>query len=296
MAHPVQGIIPPLTTPFTPTGEVYEQGLRQLVDFQVEKGVHALFICGTYGSGAIMSLEERRRVHEIVVEQVRRRITVIAHVGTASTVHSVQLARHAESVGVDYLSCVPPFYHGHDDREVVEHYRAVVKAVKVPVYAYNNPKASGYAITPSCLRRLYDVGVLGIKDSAFSYIEYTNLVLAMQDRPHFAFIIGTEALALPALMIGAQGCVSGIANIFPETMVKLWDLFKAGKYQEAAQQQLLVSKARQVMSASGSTNAACYAGLAARGIDAGMPKPPVLPLPEEKAAGMLAGFRAMGLL
>ena len=81
----LEGIIPPLTTPFTESGDVYEEGLRRLVEFQIEKGVHGLFICGTYGSGPIMTVGERVQVHEIVVDQVKGRVTVVAHVGTTST-------------------------------------------------------------------------------------------------------------------------------------------------------------------------------------------------------------------
>ena len=85
MTKELYGIIPPLTTPFTADGDVYEKGLREFVDFQIDKGSHGLFICGTYGSGPIMTLEERKKVHEIVVDQAQDRVTIVAHVGTTST-------------------------------------------------------------------------------------------------------------------------------------------------------------------------------------------------------------------
>ena len=296
MEDMLQGIIPPLTTPFTVDGTVYEDGLRRLVAFQMEKGVHGLFICGTYGSGPIMTVQERELVHEIVVDEVKQRIPVIAHVGTPSTAQSVTLARHAEQTGVDVIASVSPFYHSHDDREVIEYFRTLVKAVDLPVYVYNNPKASGVTITPALLRRLADVGVQGIKDSGFSYIELTHFMLAMEDRPDFTFIVGTEGLALPAWMVGAKGCVSGLANAFPEIMVELWDTYKAGKYKEAAELQLRVNKARQILHIPSSTNAACYAVLHARGIDVGYPKAPILPVTDEKREAMLAAYREMGML
>jgi 4-hydroxy-tetrahydrodipicolinate synthase len=296
MTRKPEGIIPPLTTPFTRDGDVYEQGLRGLVEFQIDRGVHGLFICGTYGSGPIMAVEERQRVHGIVVDQVKGRIPVIAHVGTASTTQSVELARHAESVGVDCIASVPPYYHHHDERTVVAYFRALAEAVNTPLYVYNNPKASGVTITPSFLCHLADVGVQGIKDSGFSFIDLTHFMLALEDRPGFCFIVGTEALALPAFIVGARGCVSGLANAFPELVVRLWDLFQAGKYQEAARVQMKVNKARQILHIPGSTNAACYAALHARDIDVGYPKAPILPVKEGKRAAMIAGFRGMGLL
>lgn len=296
MTKELQGIIPPLTTPFTEGGDVYEEGLRRLVEFQVEKGSHGLFICGTYGSGPIMTVEEREKVHEVVVDQVGGRITVIAHVGTASTAQSAELAQHAERVGADYIASVSPYYHRHDERAVVEHFRTLVEAVDLEVYVYNNPKASGVTITPSFLHHLADVGVRGIKDSGFSFIELTHFMLALEDRPDFRFIVGTEGLALPAFMIGAKGSVAGLANVFPELVVKLWDLFQAGKYKEAARVQMQVNRARQILHIPSSTNAACYAVLYERGIDVGYPKLPILPVREDRGAAMIAGFKEMGLL
>jgi len=296
MDQPLYGIIPPLTTPFTATGEVYEEGLRQLVEFQIEHGSHGLFICGTYGSGPLMSVAQRQKVHEIVMDQAKGRITVVAHVGTASTADAVELAKHAASIGIPYVASVSPFYFRHDERSVVAYFRALVEAVDVPVYVYNNPQTSGIVITPAILRHLAEIGVQGIKDSGFSYIDFTHLVLAMSDRPDFRFIVGTEGIALPAWMTGAKGCVAGLANAFPEIMVELWDLFQAKEYERAAQLQLKVNRARQVLHIPSSTNAACYAALKARGVDAGYPKAPVLPIEEDKERAMLDGFRQLGML
>ncbi len=297
MTRELSGIIPPLTTPFTPEGDVYEAGLRALVDFQLAGGSHGLFICGTYGSGPIMTLDERKRVHEIVVDQAAGRLTIVAHVGTTSTAQSVELAQHAEAVGADYVAAVSPFYHRHDERTVIEFFRTLVAAVDLPVYVYNNPKASGVDIAPGFLRHLADVGVRGIKDSGFGYIEFAHFVLEMaEDYPDFRFIVGTEGIALPAFMAGAKGCVSGLANVFPEIMVELWDAYVAGDYERAAPLQLKVLKARKLMHIPSSTNAACYVGLHARGVDVGVPKRPILPVEDGKAAQMLAAFKAIGLL
>jgi 4-hydroxy-tetrahydrodipicolinate synthase len=296
MAKEVKGIIPPLTTPFTEDGNVYEAGLRQLVEFQVENGIHGLFICGTYGSGPIMTTEQRKRVHEIVVNQTKGRSTVIAHVGTTSTAQSVDLAQHAEAVGADYIASVSPYYHRHDEYAVVQYFDALVNSVDLPVFVYNNPKASGVTISPSFLYHLTEVGVQGIKDSGFSFIEFTHFILALEDKPNFIFIVGTEALALPALMVGAKGCVSGLANAFPELMVEFWNMFQAGQYKEATRLQMKINKARQILHIPSSTNAACYAVLKERGIDVGLPKLPILPVSGGKKAAMIAGFKDMGLL
>jgi len=296
MAKELRGIIPPLTTPFTAEGDVYEEGLRRLLDFHMEKGTHGLFICGTYGSGPIMSLAERKQVAEITVDQVKHRMAVIVHVGTTSTSQSTALAQHAASLGVDAVAAVPPYYHGHDEREVLRFFKALVQSVELPVFVYNNPKTSGFTIQPHFLEQLAGAGVKGIKDSAFSFVQFTHFILALEGHPDFTFIIGTEALCLPALMVGAKACISGLANAFPELVIQLYEAVMQSKFKEAAELQLRVNRARQILHIPFSTSAACYRALAARGLDVGQPKAPILPVSEEKGKRMIEAFKAMGLL
>jgi len=296
MSKEATGIIPPLTTPFTEEGNVYEEGLRRLVEFQIEKGSKGLYICGTYGSGPIMSITERKKVHEIVCKQNKGRITIISHVGTPSTAQSIELAKHALNAGTDIVASVPPYYYSHDNNTVIQFFEAVVKCVDIPVYVYNNPKTTGITLTPMLLRQLSEVGVKGIKDSSFSFVEFSHFVLNMKDVPEFRFIVGTEAIVLPAHLIGAKGCVSGLANCFPELMVELWELLENRKYHEAGKLQLRVNRARQILHIPTSTNAACYTALDARGIDVGRPKAPILPVEKEKANEMLTAFKDIGLL
>jgi N-acetylneuraminate lyase/4-hydroxy-tetrahydrodipicolinate synthase len=168
--------------------------------------------------------------------------------------------------------------------------------VYLPVYVYNNPKTSGFTLTPAFLRKLAGVGVAGIKDSSFSFIDFSHFVLALQDQPKFRLLVGSEGLALPCWMIGAVGSVSGLANVFPEVMVALWEAFQQKNYELAAQLQLRVNCGRQILHIPSSTNAACYYALHARGVDAGYPKAPILPVEKEKGEQMLAAFREMGLL
>jgi N-acetylneuraminate lyase/4-hydroxy-tetrahydrodipicolinate synthase len=170
MKKKIKGIIPPLTTPFTPEGAVYEEGLRTLLDFQISGGVHGLFICGTYGSGPIMSLDERKQVAEIVVNHVKNRVSVIAHVGTTSTSQSIELAKHASEIGADVVASVPPYYHHHDERSVKKYFDSLVQSVDIPVFVYNNPKTTGFTITPEFLEELAIIGIQGIKDSCFSFV------------------------------------------------------------------------------------------------------------------------------
>jgi len=292
----VKGVIPPLTTPFTKAGEVYEEALRKLLEFQIEKGSHGVFVCGTYGSGPLMSLEQREKVVEVATNQAKGRITIIAHVGTASTEGMLRLAEHAERSHVDAVAAVPPYYYRHDEEAVIEHYRQLVDVVNTPVYAYNNPRSSGFTITPSVLSKLADIGVKGIKDSGFSLVGFSHFIIELADRKDFNFIIGTSNLLLPAMMLGAKGAVSGIANAFPEIVVELYNTIVEKNYDEAAKLQLKVTNASRILSMARSTNAACYAMLRERGVDVGIPKRPILPVTDEELSQMKKAFMRIGLL
>lgn len=127
-------------------------------------------------------------------------------------------------------------------------------------------------------------------------VEFTHFILALKGYPDFTFIIGTEALCLPAMMVGAKACVSGLANAFPELVIQLYEAVIHSKFKEAAELQLRVNRARQVLHIPSSTNAACYRALVARGIDVGQPKPPILPVSEEEGSRMVEAFKGMGLL
>jgi 4-hydroxy-tetrahydrodipicolinate synthase len=243
-----------------------------------------------------MSVNQRKKVVEVSVDHVRNRIFVVAHVGTTNTKDSVELAKHAEENKADAVASVPPYYYRHDDRTVLEYYKELVKAVKIPVYVYNNPALSGFTVTPSFLVKLADIGVKGIKDSSFSLVEFSHFLIELADREDFTFIIGTEALAFPALMMGAKGCISGLANAFPEPVVSLYNAVMKGGYEEAAKLQLKVNEARRILHIAKSTNAACYAMLNERGIDVGVPKLPTLPVTTEALDRMKKEFKLIGLL
>jgi len=292
----IKGVVVPLITPFTKEGKVYEEGLRRLLDFHVEKGVHGIFPCGTYGSGPLMTTEQREKVIEVTVDYLKGRIVVIAQVGAASTDETVTLAKHAEKAGVDVVAAVPPYYYSYDETAMLEHFRQLVKAVKIPVYAYNIPKTSGFTITSSILAKMADFGVKGIKDSSFSLIDFMHFIIELKNHEGFTFMVGTEALLLPAMMVGAKGCVSGTANVFPELVVELYQTILEKNYDKAAKLQLKVVEARRILTAAKSTTAACHGLLKERGIDAGVPKRPILPVTDEELSQMRKGFSRLGLL
>jgi len=290
----VKGIIPPLITPFTKDGDVYEEGLRRFLDFQIEKGVHGIWLCGTYGAGPLITIEQRKKITEICVDQVNKRIPVMVHVGSSSIDSVLDLAKHAEDVGADAIGSVPPFYYPYKENEVFSFYDMLISSVGLPVFAYNNPGRTGFNIQPEFLNKLADIGLVGVKDSSFSLPQFYEYLVTVVKKG-FIFIVGTEALLLPALITGAKGCISGLANAFPELNVEAYNAIENKDWKKAVELQLKITRARKIMHVASSISA-CYTILKMRGIDVGFVKKPVSPLTKSESEYVEKKFKALGLL
>jgi dihydrodipicolinate synthase/N-acetylneuraminate lyase len=288
----ITGVIPPLLTGFDEAGNYDPAAQKEITEFLVDK-VQGFYICGTYGSGPLMTAEERKRVAEDVIEQVNGRIPVIAHVGGCSTRSVVDLAIHAEKNGADAVAAVPPIYYGFAEDAVLRHFEALRAAVSIPVFVYNNPKTTGVSVTGPMLAKLADIGVDGIKDSSFNIIVFWSQMWAVT-KPDFIPVIGTEALILPAVSMGAHAAVCGLANAIPEPVVELFRAVEAKDLARAAQLQEKVSKMRDTMHL-GPTLPMIQAVLKARGVNAGYPRLPFVPPDKELLNKALDQFRAMGV-
>jgi len=288
----ITGVIPPLLTGFDEKGNYDSAVQKEITAYLVDK-VQGFYICGTYGSGPLMTGDERERVAEDVISQVKGRIPVIVHVGGCSTRSVVDLARHAEGIGADAVAAVPPIYYGFGEDAVLRHFEALRTAVSIPVFVYNNPKTTGVSVTPSMVAKLVELGVDGIKDSSFSIITFWSQMWAVK-KPDFISVIGTEALILPAVSMGAHAAVCGLANAIPEPVVELFQAVEAKDLDKAAPLQAKVSKMRDIMHL-GPTLPMIQAVLRARGVNAGFPRMPFV-LPEKRLLDKaIAEFKKLGV-
>src|SRR5438046_9333739 len=145
----IRGVLLPIITPFDEKSRIDEPIMRQLVDVHIDAGVQGLFVLGSTGQGPAMSVEERKKAAAVALDQARSRVPVIIHVGTADTESTVELAEHAAAHKADAVAIVPPYYYSdHTDYELVAHYKAVAKAVALPIFIYENHKYSGISVTP----------------------------------------------------------------------------------------------------------------------------------------------------
>jgi dihydrodipicolinate synthase/N-acetylneuraminate lyase len=286
------GVIPPVITAFDKDGNFDESAQREIIDFLTPK-VQGFYPVGTYGSGPLMSVEERKKVAEVVVDEVAGRVPVIIHVGAINTQQAVQLAKHAESIGADGVGAIPPYYYRYPQKDLMDYFRALMKAVDIPVLAYNNPGLSGNPLTPEMIKQLADEGLAGIKDSSFDLITFCKF-LEVVDNPGFIHIVGTEAIAAASMFSGAQGIISGLANVWPERMAELWSAIESNDGRAAGEAQNRVLKARGILKYA-PTVVVCYAVLEMRGINAGYPRKPYSPLDEITKIKVKEAFMKEGL-
>ena len=205
-----------LLTPFLSSGDVAFDALETHVDFLLGEGVTSLMPCGTTGEGMLLDPVEIGRIVACVTRIAGRRARVIAHVGRASTRETIALAHAALAEGAAAVSAVVPYYYAYGDDQVRRHYLALLEAVSAPVYAYTIPDRTRNVLAPSVVRDLADAGLAGVKDSTKSLALHREYLACGID-----VLMGSDALVLEALRLGAAGAVSAIANVEPRLLLDI---------------------------------------------------------------------------
>ena len=275
----IHGVMPPIPTPFSADYSVNEEALRSLIEHLVAGGVHAIIPTGSTGEFARLSIEERKRVLEVCLDHVAGRIPVIAGTAAPGTREVVELSRHAEAAGAAALQIVAPFYGTPSEEEIYNHYRQVAESVTIPILIYNNPDTTGIDIGPDLLARLSEIPTIqGVKEASGDSRRIRQIIGLAGDR--MAVFAGTDDNVLEAFALGAKGWVAGIANLVPERCVQLYEAaavqgdFDLGRklYYEMSDLCDTTESADFVQK--------IKAGLEVLGIDAGPPRPPLLPTSE----------------
>jgi dihydrodipicolinate synthase/N-acetylneuraminate lyase len=292
----LQGVVPPMITPFDREGELDTPGLETLVAFLAQR-VQGLYICGSYGSGPLMNVEERKRVAEVTVRVVDGKIPVIAHTGTTNTRDTVELTRHAEHIGCTGAAAVGPYYFHHGRDAVLTFYRAMLRAVspEFPVYLYHNPKFSGYEIPLEVIRRLKEEGLHGIKDATFDILQLAAYMREL-GQEGFDVVLGTESMWLSARALGCEAYIPGLGNAFPEICGRMWQEGMKGDFGACRRTQFEVNRLREVMYLARSTQLAVYAMLEIRGALRAWPRSPFVPATAEEKERIREALDRMGVL
>jgi len=221
-----------LVTPFK-NGAVDEDKLRELVEFHVKKKTSVLLPCGTTGESATLSHEEHQKVIEVVVEQAKHRVKVLAGTGSNCTKEAVSLTKHAKEVGADGALVICPYYNKPTQNGLYEHFRAIANAVDIPIVIYNIPGRTGINMLPDTIIKVAKEckNVVGIKEASGSLDQSSAISRALGDK--FEILSGDDSLTLPILSVGGAGVISVVANIVPDDVGEMIDAYNNGDVKRA---------------------------------------------------------------
>ena len=286
----LKGVIPAVLTVFDKEENIDEAGMRQLVSHLINKGVNGLYLTGSTGEGFTMTGEERKRIVEIVMDENAGRVPVIVHVGAIGTRNSIDLAKHAEEVGADAISSVPPFYWKFNENQIVKYYEEIAKACNLPMIVYNVPLVG--LLGMNAIKRLAAIdNVKGIKYTALSHYEITQI----KDEVGEDFLVysGSDEMAMSGLLAGADGIMGSFFNIMPDLFINIYnaiqnkDLDEAQRLQRQAVE--IIMFALKVPS--------FYAGmkvvLRSIGVNAGYCRSPFENLTPEEEIELINGFKKL---
>jgi 4-hydroxy-tetrahydrodipicolinate synthase len=217
---PFQGTGTALITPFKHDGSVDEKALRRFVDFQIDGGVDMLLPCGTTGEGATLDENETDRVLQIVIEQSRRRVPVVAGAGSNSTAKAVAATKRAKKVGADGVLSVGPYYNKPTQPGYYEHFKAIAESEDIPVIVYNVPGRTSGNIEPKTIFRLAEIrNIVAVKEASGNVGQIMEII---RDAPRdFQVLSGDDALALPVIAAGGAGVISVVSNEAPAMMSRM---------------------------------------------------------------------------
>ncbi|MEW6170360.1 MAG: 4-hydroxy-tetrahydrodipicolinate synthase [Candidatus Omnitrophota bacterium] len=237
-----RGSLVALVTPFSAKGGsasggdnlvVDEKTLRDLVEFQIKNGTSAIVPCGTTGESATLNYEEHERVVEVVIDQVKKRVPVIAGTGSNSTDEAIMLTKHAKKAGADATLHVSPYYNRPTQKGLYLHFKAISDAVDLPIVLYNIASRTGVNIEPETIAKLAKdcKNIVAVKEASGS-LEQMARIKALT-APDFDLISGDDSLTLPVLSIGGTGIISVVANIVPREVADLVNAFEEGNFKKA---------------------------------------------------------------
>jgi 4-hydroxy-tetrahydrodipicolinate synthase len=226
------GVGTALVTPFTAAGELDEQGVRRLGRRQIDAGVHFLCPCGTTGENPTLSDDERIRSVEILVDEARGKVLVLAGAGGYNTKEIVHLAERVRLAGADGLLSVTPYYNRPTQEGLFQHYRAIADSTPLPIIVYNVPGRTGTNVEPATLARLSTISnIVGVKEASGNISQMAEICRVVPS--DFIVLSGDDAITLPLMSLGGRGIISVASNEIPGEMVRMVESAERGDFAAA---------------------------------------------------------------
>ena len=234
-----KGSLVAMITPFTESGEVDEQGIKELVEFHIKNGTNGIVPCGTTGESPTLSYDEHKRVVEITINAVAGRVPVIAGTGSNCTREVLDLTSHAQKAGADAALIITPYYNKPTQKGLYLHFKKIAEEIDIPIVIYNVPSRTGVNMLPETLAQLAELkNIVAVKEASGNLDQMTQIVELCGEK--ITLLSGDDKLLLPVLSIGGKGVISVVANIIPKEVAEMIKDYEEGNYQKA--KELFLSK------------------------------------------------------
>jgi 4-hydroxy-tetrahydrodipicolinate synthase len=226
------GVGTALVTPFTSSGDLDEKAVRRLGRRQVDAGIHFVVPCGTTGENPTLTLQERVRIVEILVDEAGGQVPVLAGAGGYDTREIIHLASEMLRAGASGLLSVAPYYNKPTQEGLYQHFRAIADSTPLPIVLYNVPSRTGVNIEPSTVARLAALpNIVGVKEASGNISQMCEVCHVVP--PEFIVLSGDDAITLPLMAIGGRGVISVASNQVPAEMVQMVEAAEHGDFSAA---------------------------------------------------------------
>jgi 4-hydroxy-tetrahydrodipicolinate synthase len=234
MRIPFTGVGTALITPFTKSGALDEPAIKRLAKRQIERGIHFLVPCGTTGETPTLSAAERRRVVELVLEAANGEVPVMAGAGGYDTQEVAHVAKEMQSIGVQGLLSVTPYYNKPTPEGLYAHFSKIAEATSLPILLYNVPGRTGCNIDAATCAKLATIPhVIGVKEASGNITQMVEICKAVPS--DFLVLSGDDALTLPLMAIGGRGLISVASNVAPAAIASMIEAAERGDFAAARQ-------------------------------------------------------------
>lgn len=277
MVDKLEGTFVVNVTPFDESDSVNIAVLRDLVEYFIENKVDGIFVGGSTGEFAYLTPEEHMKIIEVVVDQARKRVPVLAGTAACATKQSVALSNYAESTGADGVVIVPPFYHRPTEEGILNHYGAVSDAIRIPIMVYNNPSTAKIDMSPDLISRLSKFSnVKYVKESSGDITRVWKIRKLTDDR--MTVFCGGDNMALESFIMGAKGFICVASNFLPRETSDIYRLCKAGNVDDARELYMKILPVLNFLEDTGKFVQLSKAALNMAGIKVGSARSPLMPL------------------
>ena len=288
------GAITALVTPFI-DGELDEKGLVDLIDFQIENGIHGIVPCGTTGESATLGFDEHKRVIDLTVKTVNGRVPVIAGTGANNTLEAIELTESAKDSGADAVLSVAPYYNKPNQEGLYLHFKAIAEAVDIPMVLYNVPGRTVIHILPETVARLAKIdNIIGIKEACGSLEQISDVIRFCPD--DFILLSGDDFTSMPTALIGGNGVISVISNVDPAGMSRMMEAALSGNLSEANKEHYRLFTMMKLMFKSPSPGPAKKALELLGRIQDGTPRLPMTPADDQTTQALVEEMSRLGML